>query len=218
LFELQKKIMKLIPIFTLIVLLAACGESENTVKEKKGGKPVAKEKTGNKTDLQPGKSMFGIKAAKIVYDYTDGQETGTETLYFDDYGAVAVMVVNRKSKYSTVNLVNIWKDKKSTIINHESKTVAKSSFRPKATEPPALADTDEQTRKNIGYEKLADETIAGKPCEVWFNAKQDFKYCLWNKIALKEALGTSIVREATVAEEISEIPVALFEIPKEYKQ
>jgi hypothetical protein len=211
--------MKSLFIFTAILILTpGCGQNDNSSKEKMSDKPAAETTTGKKTEGIPANAMFGIKAAKIVYNYTDGQETGTETLYFDDYGAVAVMVVDRKSKYSTVKQTVIWKDRKSTIINHENKTVVKSSFRPKATEPPAIADTDEQTRKNIGYEKLADETIAGKTCEVWFNAKQNFKYCLWNKIALKEALGKSIMREATLAEEISEIPASMMEIPKDYKQ
>lgn len=209
--------MKLIPLAFFVVLFA-CGESDDTMKEKKAERPAAKENPGNKTDQQPGKNMFAIKAAKIVYNYTGGGETGTETFYFDDYGAVAVMVVDRKSKYSTVNQTTIWKNKQSTIINHETKSAVKSSFRPKAMEPPSLADTDEKTRKNLGYEKLADETIAGKSCEVWFNAKQNFKYCLWNKITLKEALGTAVAREATAVEEISAIPASLLEIPKDYKQ
>lgn len=209
--------LKFIPLVTSLFIMS-CGGNDNSTKEKMSDEPAAETTKGKKTEGIPANAMFGIKAAKIVYNYTDGQETGTETLYFDDYGAVAVMLVDRKSKYSTVIQTVIWKDKKSTIINHENKTVAKSSFRPKATEPPAIADTDEKTRKNIGYEKLADETIAGKTCEVWFNAKQNFKYCLWNKIALKEALGTSIVREAVSADEISEIPASVMEIPKDYKQ
>lgn len=209
------KLIFFVPAAFIIVL--GCGGGEKSDKKDKTETGIT-ETSSKDEGVKTGKQIFAIKAAKIVYNYTDGQETGTETLYFDDYGAVAVMAVDRKSKYSTVNQTVIWKDKKSTIINHENKTVAKSSFRPKATEPPAIADTDEQTRKNIGYEKLADETIAGKTCEVWFNAKQNFKYCLWNKIALKEALGTSIVREATLAEEISEIPASVMEIPKDYKQ
>jgi hypothetical protein len=210
--------MKLLFIVLLAALLAACGG--NNKSEKPETKVNGKENTKKEENIgaKQAKNMFTTKAAKIVYNYTGGEETGTETFYFDDYGAVAVMVVDRKSKYSTVNQTTIWKNKQSTIINHETKSAVKSSFRPKAMEPPSLADTDEKTRKNLGYEKLADETIAGKSCEVWFNAKQNFKYCLWNKIALKEALGTAVAREATAVEEISAIPATLLEIPKDYKQ
>lgn len=210
------KIKLMLPVIWLLAM--NCGQNDNSGKKETPDKNTSETKPDENPETKPAGAMFGIKAAKIVYNYTDGQEAGIETLYFDDYGAVAVMTVDRKSKYSTVNQTVIWKDKKSTIINHENKTVAKSSFRPKSTEPPAIADVDEKTRKNIGYEKLADETIAGKTCEVWFNAKQNFKYCLWKKIALKEALGTSIVREAISAEEISEIPASVMEIPKDYKQ
>ncbi len=204
-------------ILAVFIIVLGCGGGEKSGKKEKR-EPGIKETSSKDEGVKTGKQIFDIKAVKIVFNYTGGPETGTETLYFDDFGEVAVLIVDKKSKYSVINQTTIWKDNKSTIIDHEKKTVAKSSFRPKDTEPPSLAGTDEQTRKNIGYEKLPDETIAGKTCEVWFNAKQNFKYCLWNKIGLKEVLGTSINKEATAVEEIAEIPASVKEIPKDYKQ
>jgi|GEM_PF-5518260 len=206
-----------IVILALPVVLLSCGQNDKSGKEEPG-KTATEIVADKKADSPPAEAIFSIKAAKIVFNCTAGPETGTETLYFDDFGAVAVLITNKKSKYSVTNQTSIWKDKKTTIIDHTKKTVVKSSWRPKATEPPSLADTDVQSRKYIGYERLADEIVAGKSCEVWFNAKQNFKYCLWKKIALKELLETSFSKEATAVEEISEIPPAVVEIPKDYKQ
>jgi hypothetical protein len=210
--------MRNIFFFALLSLFISCGQNDKSGKKENTDKTSVETKTEKNDGAKPASAMFDIKAAKIVFNYSDGNETGTETLYFDDYGNRAVLVIDKTSRYGKNNQIQIWKDKKTTIIDHEKKTVATTGFRPKATEPPSLADADEQTRKNIGYEKLADESVAGKNCEVWFNANQDFKYCLWNKIALKEVLGTSINREATGVEEISEIPASVMEVPKDYKQ
>ncbi len=211
------KLNLFLPVIILIAIGCGSNDSKPDDQDKIDNSKVEK-KEALTDNARNSNHIFNIKTAKIVFKYTGGMETGTETLYFDDYGGIAVLVVDKKSKYSITNQTTIWKDKKSTIIDHEKKIISNSPFRPKSTEPPALADTDEQTRKNIGYEKMADETIAGKPCEVWFNAKQNFKYSLWNKIGLKEVLGTSINKEATSVEEITEIPVSVMEIPKDYKQ
>ncbi|NOT51572.1 MAG: hypothetical protein HOP10_09870 [Chitinophagaceae bacterium] len=210
--------MRNIFLFALISLFISCGQNDKSDKKENNDKTAVETKTEKSPGAKPANAMFDIKAAKITFNYSDGNETGTETLYFEDYGNRAVLVVDKKSKYGKTSQTQIWKDKKTTIIDHEKKTVATSGFRPKATEPPAIADTDDNTKKNIGYEKLTNESVAGKNCEVWFNAKQNFKYCLWNKIALKEVLGTSINREATAVDEISEIPASVMEVPKDYKQ
>ncbi|HLG41007.1 MAG TPA: hypothetical protein VI461_15105 [Chitinophagaceae bacterium] len=172
----------------------------------------------NNKNVKPPKNIFDIKAAKIVFNYTGGPETGTETLYFDDYGNTAVLVVNKKNAFGPVNQTITWKDKKGQIIDHTKKTVSKSFFRAKATEPPGIADIDDKTKNNIGYEKLADATIAGKACHVWFNKKLNIKYFLWNKLDLKLENQGVYTKEATSAEVITEIPASLMEIPKDYKQ
>lgn len=199
------------------ILMIGCGDNKSN-SEKDKTVDSKKESADQKKESKPANAMFGIKAAKIIFNYTGGPETGTETLYWDEYGSVAVLEVDKKNSFGTIRQTIIWSDKKSTIIDHEKKTVATSSFRPKATEPPSIADTDENTRKNIGYEKLADETVAGKNCEVWFNAKQNIKYWLWNKIDLKLENQGAYTKEASSVEEINEIPASVMAIPGDYKQ
>lgn len=201
----------------LFILLLGCGADSETDKTEK--LETATNGTATKDDKKKkGKQLFDIKAAKIEFKYTGGPETGTEILYFDDYGAVAVLVVDKKTQYGRTNQTITWQDGKGMIIDHEKKNVVKAFFRSKATEPPSIADTPEETRKSIGYEKMPSETIAGKECEVWFNAKQNIKYWLWNKIDLKLENQKAYTKEATSVEEISGIPASILEIPKEYKQ
>lgn len=206
----------------IIFVILSCNDNnsktENENTNASGKNETSSSNSESSSSSKPANALFEIKAVKIVFTHTGGPEEGTETLYFDDYGAVAVLVVDKKSKYTVNKQTIIWKDKKSTVINHENKNVASSSFRSKDTEPPSLADTDDNTKKSIGYEKLADETIAGKTCEVWFNAKQNFKYCIWKKISLKEVLGNGFHKEAISVEEISEIPASVMEIPKDYER
>jgi hypothetical protein len=119
---------------------------------------------------------------------------------------------------SRSNQTSIWKDGKTTLINHETKKVSTSPFRVKDSEAPAIAETSDNSKKTVGYEKLPDETVAGKTCEVWYNKQLNVKYYLWNKIDLKlENMGV-YTKEATSVEEISSIPAEVMEIPKDYQQ
>ncbi|MCB9056748.1 MAG: hypothetical protein H6549_12915 [Chitinophagales bacterium] len=76
----------------------------------------------------------------------------------------------------------------------------------------------ESSRNTAGYEKLADETVAGKNCEVWYNKAINVKYWLWNKIEMKIENMGAYTREAVSAEEISSIPTEVMNIPGDYKQ
>jgi len=206
---------------SLLLLLACyffpgCGQSDKS--QEKDKTTVDKtENRSNDKEKPSGRLLFDIKAAKIEFKYTGGPEEGTETLYFDDYGEIAVLTFDKKSGFGRNHQTIIWKDKKSTMLNHEKKSVSTSPFRVKATEPAGLAEVSEQDLAKMGYEKLAGENIAGKPCEVWFNSKMNIKYWLWKKIDLKLENQGVYTKEATSVEEISMIPASLMEIPGDYK-
>ncbi|MBC7864087.1 MAG: hypothetical protein IAF38_14015 [Bacteroidia bacterium] len=162
---------------------------------------------------------FKIKACKITYEYS-GIITGTDVFYFDDYGKVAVLEQNRKEFGSTTKKTLIWKDGKTLIVDHDKKEAVKSPFRPKDTEPPTIAYVSEQQRKT-SYEKLENETIAGKSCEVYNGTAVKAKYWLWNDIDLRlenYALGKmGYTKNAVKVEEISAIPAELLVAPEGYK-
>jgi hypothetical protein len=201
--------------------------SGNTASATSTAKPAAtsgtatqpkKETTAASAVIQPPSGSFNIKACKITYEYT-GIITGTDVFYFDDYGKVAVLEQNRTGMGASKQTI-IWKDGRSTFINHEKKTAVKSPFRPKDTEPPTIAYVSEQQRKNEGYEKLDNETIAGKSCEVYNHTKMKVKYWLWNNIDLRlenYALGKNgYIKNAVKVEDISSIPSGLLNIPSGY--
>jgi hypothetical protein len=210
--------MKLLLIFTATLLLTlGCGQNDKSGNKETSSANKGETSPEKKNEDKPANRLFDIKAYKIVFNYTGGPSTGTETFYFDDYGEVAVLVADKKTQYDRTRQTTIWKDKSSTIIDHEKKIVSKSPFRPRSTEPEGIAALSPDAKKGIGYERMADETIAGKTCEVWFNAKANIKYWFWNKIALKLSNQGAYTKEATTVEEINAIPAELMEIPKDYK-
>jgi len=180
----------------------------------------------NKTDSKPEKTaaipagVFKLKACKITYEYS-GITEGSDVFYFDEYGKTALIEQTRKEFGGTKKTI-IWKDGKSTIIDHTKKTVAQSPFRSKDTEPPTIVYVNEKQRETEGYVKLKNETIAGKDCEVYEHTKMKVKYWLWNNIDLRldnYALGkTGYVKKAIKVEEVNSIPVELLIIPSGYEK
>ena len=65
------------------------------------------------------------------------------------------------------NKTLIWKDNKTTEIDHVSKSWQSYSIRPKVTEPPVISYSNETQRKQGGYVKKPDEKVLGKTCQVY---------------------------------------------------
>jgi hypothetical protein len=207
-------------LFAIILISFNCGQNDNKEEKTESTNTETSDKktetTGSNTNAN---QMFGIKAAKIVFKFTGSKlHEGTQTLYFDDYGNTAVLITDQGSGMSRNHQTSIWKDGKTTLINHETKKVSTSPFRVKDSEAPAIAETSDNSKKTIGYEKMPDETVAGKTCEVWYNKQLNIKYYLWNKMDLKLENQGVYTKEATSVEEISSIPADVMEIPKDYKQ
>src|SRR5688500_9017992 len=120
--------MKLLPIYAALLLFTlGCGQKDKSENKDESTTDTAENSSEEKRNDSGVKHIFDIKAAKIVFNFTGGPETGTQTLYFDDYGEVAVLVVDKKTEYYNIDQTIIWKEGKSTIIDHEKKTVSSSS-------------------------------------------------------------------------------------------
>jgi hypothetical protein len=200
-----------------IILTLNYGQKNNTYEKYKPGNYKFEFSDSRSNNIFTDDRIFDIKAAKIEFKFTGGMEQGKETLYFDDYGNIAVLLIDKKNKFNNNKRTMIWKNKQTTDIDHEKKIVTKSPFRNKNTEAPPIVAISETTRKNIGYEKMPNETIAGKSCEVWYNKKLNVKYWIWKKIDLKK-INQGLTKEAVSVEEIKEIPASVMQIPKDYKQ
>src|ERR1700741_2277633 len=110
--------MKILFLLASMSLLISCGNNEKSSEKEKSGE-TKNETSGKMDDSKPAGALFNIKAAKIVFNYADGYETGTETLYFDEYGNRAVLVVDKKGKMGNTTQVQICKDKHPPVNNHE---------------------------------------------------------------------------------------------------
>lgn len=211
-------------LLVLIICISAifsCGS--DSAQEEKPAQPENQEtKSSKKEDSNQNlKKFFQVKSAKIEYTYSGAFE-GKETFYFDNWGNTVVMVQDMKEFGNEVKQTTIWKDNQTTIYKHNDpeKKAWEGRMRPKATEPPAAARLSEAQLKSVGYEKLADETIAGKTCTVYENKNLKVKYWLWNSVELKiinhSVGGQGYEREAVKVEENAGIPESLLVLPEGY--
>ena len=189
-------------------------------RKKIGSTPEQVAKTVNIKKDRP----FKIKSAKIEYTYTGGKMfSGKETMYIDDYGKTVVIVTDKPGVMGMKdNKTIIWKDNKTTDIDHVSKTWQTYPIRPKSTEPPVIAYSTETQRKQGGYIKKTNETIAGKTCEVYEHSQMKVTYWLWKNIDLKMvnySLGKNgYIKTATIVQELSSIPPDILKIPAYYSK
>lgn len=165
---------------------------------------------------------FKFKSAKIEYNVEGGKLfAGKETFYIDDYGKTVVVVIDKpgmmgQKEHKTI----IWKDDKTTEIDHAKKTWQSYKIRQKITEPPVIAYSNETQRKQGGYVKQSNEKVAGNDCEVYKHAKNDVTYWLWKGIDLKirnYSLGKNgYIRTATSVSEGVSIPASVLKVPASY--
>lgn len=168
-------------------------------------------------------AVYGFKSAKIEFTTTGHKlYAGKETYYIDDYGKTVVIVTDKPGLYEPENTTMIWKDGKTTMINHHTKKYYTTPVRTKSSEPPTIAYSNETQRKQGGYTKKGKETIAGKECDVYEHRTMKVTYYLWKNIDLKlinYSLGDmGYTREAVSVQENISLPSSLFELPDGYKK
>jgi hypothetical protein len=199
-------------------LLVGCGGSS----EKEADAPTSTTPTTNSeasTTSQPERlspTQFGVKAGHVEYTYT-GKWTGTQSLWWDNWGDVAVLVDKVNAGFGANDSRSIWKDGRSTFcdLRKADKTCTGSPFRVKDSEPSAFAITSEKDLTRTNWTRLSDETIAGRTCEVFENTSLNVKGWRWNRVELKYYNGIGdFTKEATSFEEISAIPAELLQLPE----
>ncbi len=190
---------------------------EQAVKGEKSPKVVSSPNAKEPTSFM--RKFFQVKSAKIEFVYS-GVFEGKETFYFDDWGNTVVMIEDKKEFGNARSQTIIWKDKQTTIFNHDERTIWRGKSRVRGTEPPAVAGLEQSQLEMVGYKKLPDKQIAGKMCTVYENSKLKVKYWLWQGIDLKidnHSLGDAgYVREAQSVEEGIQIPESLLVAPAGY--
>ena len=176
---------------------------------------------GNKIENQDIKKSiskmkrYGVKKARIEYTLS-GTQTGTETLYFDEWGM-------REAKYTKTELKILGITQKTNTatfiedtwiytVDLDKKTGTKTeNTMLKALEGQNLEDVGKQMMIKMGGKKVGSEKILGdKDTEIWEMQNMGTKIWLWNGIPLKTETNMMGMKISNVATKIQ------FDFPKKY--
>jgi len=171
--------------------------------------------------------LYPFKTAVIEYTY-EGNTTGTQSLYIDNYGWLQCkteQTVNKAFGQKTeTNKAEITKD--FDIYQWDTKTRTGSKIRNTLAEnlmnDPNF-DPEEfgkRTMEQLGFEKKGTETINGKLCEIWKGLAGSSTIWMWNSLAMKteiKMLGTKTTWTATSIKIDQGVPSGKFNIPSDVK-
>jgi len=152
-----------------------------------------------------------------------GIQTGTETLYFDDYGRKEVhfnkSVIDMMGVKQKSNTQTIMEGKYIYTIDLEKNTGQKmeNPLYEMFSDEDDLQKVGEDIMKKMGGKKVGTETLNGKECEIWEVQKMGGKIWVWNSLAIRTVvnmMGMNITQEAESIETDINVSPDLFRIPK----
>lgn len=167
---------------------------------------------------------YGFKSIKIVYLYTGSRANdGVEVLFIEDYGKTVIVISEKTEANGAKNIqTTIWKDNKTTMIDHKNKTWKTMPTRAQSTEPPTVGYKTEAQNKQDGYVRSDNMSISRKSCKVYKNAETHFTHWNWQGVDLKliyEPAGQKgYSKIATAVYENITIPASITNIPGDYKK
>ncbi len=163
---------------------------------------------------------YPVKSVVIEYAHT-GSATGTETWYMDNNGKLSARYteLTEKSFGSTTKTsqVVIQKDSVFYTIDLINKTGLKQTVHIDQADIDKWGKNPEEAWTNMGFKKVGDETILGKPCQIWEGMST--KSWIWQNFVLKteiDLFGKSTV-EAKKIDIGGTIDKSKFEIPADIK-
>lgn len=153
----------------------------------------------------PEADQFGVGQFKIVYDL-EGQETGTRTMWVEDYGAHVGLEDSLTVYGESQHKLYYWDGDRSHLKDLPDGQVFSTGIRTKASEPTSFATTPARTLELIGYERVGEKTILGRTCEHWKNDQLNYEGCRWNNIELEflNGAGTERIIQRSTASEFVE--------------
>lgn len=169
--------------------------------------------------------MFPHKTAIVEYVF-EGNTTGKQTVYYDDYGwfqckldQTVQKVMGQKTANNNVTVskgFDVWSwDPKTRIGTVMHNDVAESILRDPDFDAEAYA---KELLEATGFKKTGTEMYDGKLCEVWEGMAT--KAWVWNGISMKvesKMLGIKIVQKAVSVKIDASIPNNRFDIPSDVK-
>ena len=152
----------------VILLVSGCGEGEEADAEQPA-------ETGNAVELAertaeafvPAADQFGVEQFKVVFAL-EGQQTGTRTMWVEDYGARVGMEDSLTVYTEQQHKLYYWDGSQSHLLDLPDGEVYSTGIRTRDSEPTSFATTAASDLELVGYERLGEKTLVGQTCEhVW---------------------------------------------------
>ena len=154
--------MRKLQILMAIVLLAAFAACNQTTAEDEGG--------GNGSDSKM--KRYGVKQACIEYTVSGDMQSGTEVLYFDQWGAREAKYEMKTTKVGPMkteeNKVTFMEGAMAYTVNLKDNTGSKmENPMLKSFEGQDLTEVGEKMMKQMGGKKIGSEKLLGKQTDIW---------------------------------------------------
>ncbi len=191
--------MRKLQILIAIVLLAAFAACNQTTAEDEGG--------GNGSDSKM--KRYGVKQACIEYTVSGDMQSGTEVLYFDQWGAREAKYEMKTTKVGPMkteeNKVTFMEGAMAYTVNLKDNTGSKmENPMLKSFEGQDLTEVGEKMMKQMGGKKIGSEKLLGKQTDIWEIKQMGTKSWVWKGVPLKTELNMMGMKISIVATKISE--------------
>ncbi|MDO8648182.1 MAG: hypothetical protein Q7R81_00175 [Candidatus Peregrinibacteria bacterium] len=197
----MRSLVRSLLLATSLFTLASCAEKTSL--------PVE----GNSQSMtQEGYKRYGVESGIIVYEKT-GYQTGTETVYFDQWGM-------REARYDDSEITAEGETVKTNQLilldgewtynidlNTKEGTKLKNSSYAEIAEQSGskdMATLGESMLQSLGGKKTGTEVIAGKECDVWLLESLGSVNCIWNSIPLKTEVTLGDIQVSGIATSVQE--------------
>jgi hypothetical protein len=171
--------------------------------------------------------LYPFKSAEIEYTY-EGNSTGKQNLYIDNYGFLECTIEQTVSKAfgqkSEKNEAKVTKGLEIFMWDIKTRKGSKihNSLAEQLMNDPTFDPVEfgKRTMESLGFEKKGTETINGKLCEIWKGLGGTSTIWMWNSLSLKseiKMLGTKTIWTATTIKIDEGVPAGKFAIPSDIK-
>lgn len=162
---------------------------------------------------------YPFKSGKIIFENKMGQNSITQTLYFEDYGNKETIVSEIDMNGDQVILKSVYLEDYCYTSTSTSDKVNRTKIdRDKVnhlgffTVSPGLLAKD-------GFYEGQEDIISGKLCKVYSIKKEDYdmRLWVWDHVIMQLVStyrGTVMKRTVTSLEEIEKLPASLFDVPE----
>ncbi len=167
--------------------------------------------------------MYEVKSGKVTMEMDMMGQTMVQEIYFDDYGAKQVTVMNMQGQ----KMRTLQKDGSNIMVNDADKTAMRMpAMGQDAANRINFLNLDEKTVKKNKIKEEGEETVAGKTCKKYtykvMMMGQPITTTAWvyKGITLKSSTSTDfgeMGQTATKIEENIDIDPAMFTIPEGVK-